>query len=261
MDKENYISLNKVTVGYGSCPVLTDVSFTLNPGELICLLGANGKGKSTLLKTIMGILPSISGEILLKGKVLDSISAEEKAKDLAVVLTDSLRDVNMKVKDVVSTGRYPYLSWNTKLTKEDKEIIESSLSKVGALEYIDRWMPSLSDGERQRVILARALAQETDILLLDEPTAFLDLAHTMELSVLLKNLSREEGKSIIMSTHDWATAMQIADRIFWIDENSQFHILETHALRNGDQMNDMLNSPFGKWNADKGRFEININDF
>jgi len=261
LDKENYISLNKVTVGYGSCPVLTDVSFTLNPGELICLLGANGKGKSTLLKTIMGILPSISGEILLKGKVLDSISAEEKAKDLAVVLTDSLRDVNMKVKDVVSTGRYPYLSWNTKLTKEDKEIIESSLSKVSALEYIDRWMPSLSDGERQRVILARALAQETDILLLDEPTAFLDLAHTMELSVLLKNLSREEGKSIIMSTHDWATAMQIADRIFWIDEKSQFHILETHALRNGDQMNDMLNSPFGKWNADKGRFEININVF
>ena len=261
MDKENYISLKQVTVGYGSCPVLKDVSFTLNSGELVCLLGANGKGKSTLLKTIMGILPSISGEILLKGKVLDSISAEEKAKDLAVVLTDSLRDVNMKAKDVVLTGRYPYLSWNAKLSKEDQAIIEDSLSKVGALEYVDRWMPSLSDGERQRVILARALAQETDILLLDEPAAFLDLAHTMELSVLLKNLSREEGKSIIMSTHDWATAMQIADRIFWIDENSQFHILETHALRNGDKMNDMLNSPFGKWNAEKGRFEININDF
>ena len=261
MDKKNYITLKQVTVGYGSCPILKDVSFTLNSGELICLLGANGKGKSTLLKTIMGILPSISGEILLKGKALESISADEKAKDLAVVLTDSLRDVNMKAKDVVSTGRYPYLSWNAKLSKEDEAIIEDSLSKVGALEYVDRWMPSLSDGERQRVILARALAQETDILLLDEPTAFLDLAHTMELSVLLKNLSREEGKSIIMSTHDWATAMQIADRIFWIDEHSQFHILETDALTNGGKMNEMLNSPFGKWNAEKGRFEIKINDF
>lgn len=249
-----------MTVGYGSCPVLKDVSFTLNSSELICLLGANGKGKSTLLKTIMGILPSISGEILLKGKVLDSISAEEKAKEMAVVLTDSLRDVNMKVQDLVTTGRYPYLSWNAKLSKDDQAIIESSLSKVGALEYVDRWMPSLSDGERQRVILARALAQETDILLLDEPTAFLDLSHTMELAVLLKSLSRKEGKSIIMSTHDWATALQIADRIFWIDESSQFHILETEALKNGDTMNEMLNSPFGKWNAEKERFELLIDN-
>ena len=117
-------------------------------------------------------------------------------------------------------------------------------------------MSDLSDGERQRVVLARAMAQETDVLLLDEPTAFLDLAHTMELSVLLKKLSSEEGKSIIMSTHDWANALQIADRIFWIDENSELHILETEALKKGQKMNEMLNSPFGKWNSDKERFEL-----
>ena len=256
MGKEKYITLKEVSVGYDGQSVLKDISFELYSGELICLLGANGKGKSTLLKTLMGILPDLSGEILLKGKALANFSAEEKAKEMAVVLTDSLRDVAMKAKDVVATGRYPYLSWNAKLKQEDEAIIETSLSKVGALEYADRWMSDLSDGERQRVILARALAQQTDVLLLDEPTAFLDLAHTMELSVLLKKFSREEGKSIIMSTHDWATALQIADRVFWIDKSSQFHILETEALKKGGKMNEMLNSPFGKWNSDKGRFEL-----
>ena len=260
MDKEKYIALKEVSVGYDGVSVLKNISFDLFSGELICLLGANGKGKSTLLKTLMGILPGLSGEILLKGKALSAFSAEEKAKEMAVVLTDSLRDVTMKAKDVVATGRYPYLSWNAKFKQEDEAIIEASLSKVGALEYAGRWMSGLSDGERQRVILARALAQETDVLLLDEPTAFLDLAHTMELAVLLKTLSREEGKSIIMSTHDWATALQIADRIFWIDERSQFHTLETETLKNGEKMNEMLNSPFGKWNSDKGRFEIIIDD-
>ena len=260
MGKEKYITLKEVSVGYDGQSVLKDISFELYSGELICLLGANGKGKSTLLKTLMGILPDLSGEILLKGKALANFSAEEKAKEMAVVLTDSLRDVAMKAKDVVATGRYPYLSWNAKLKQEDEAIIETSLSKVGALEYADRWMSDLSDGERQRVILARALAQQTDVLLLDEPTAFLDLAHTMELSVLLKKFSREEGKSIIMSTHDWATALQIADRVFWIDKSSQFHILETEALKKGGKMNEMLNSPFGKWNSDKGRFELLIDN-
>ena len=260
MGKEKYITLKEVSVGYDGQSVLKDISFELYSGELICLLGANGKGKSTLLKTLMGILPDLSGEILLKGKALANFSAEEKAKEMAVVLTDSLRDVAMKAKDVVATGRYPYLSWNAKLKQEDEAIIETSLSKVGALEYADRWMSDLSDGERQRVILARALAQQTDVLLLDEPTAFLDLAHTMELSVLLKKLSREEDKSIIMSTHDWATALQIADRVFWIDESSEFHVLEIEALKKGGKMNEMLNSPFGKWNSDKGRFELLIDN-
>jgi len=117
-------------------------------------------------------------------------------------------------------------------------------------------MMSLSDGERQRVIIARALAQQTSILVLDEPTAFLDLAHTMEFSVLLKQLSREEGKSILMSTHDWATALQISDRIFWIDEDSCFHILDTQNLKKGDTLNEMLNTSAGTWNTELGRFEI-----
>ena len=259
MDKnKKHIALKGVSVGYDGQAVLENVSFDLFSGELVCLLGANGKGKSTLLKTLMGILPSISGAMELKGRAIEEYSATEKAKEMAVVLTDSLRDVAMKARDVVLTGRHPYLSWNAKLNEKDEAIIENSLSKVGAFEYASRWMSDLSDGERQRVILARALAQETDILLLDEPTAFLDLAHTMELSVLLKNLCKDEAKSIIMSTHDWATALQIADRILWIDEESRLHILETDVLKKGTNMNEMLNSSYGKWNADKGRFEINL---
>lgn len=256
MDKKINIIAKNLAVGYNEKAVLSELNFEVYEGELICLLGANGKGKSTLLKTLMGILPIVSGELLLKGKSLSSISAENKAKEMAVVLTDSLRDVNMKAEEVVVTGRYPYLSWNAKLSTKDTEFINSSLSKVGASHLANRWMVNLSDGERQRVILARALAQQTAILLLDEPTAFLDLAHTMELSVLLKKLSREEGKSVLMSTHDWATALQIADRIFWIDEDSNFHMLNTKELIEGDLLNEMLNTPFGAWNAKLGKFEI-----
>ena len=207
----------------------------------------------------MGILPSISGELILNGAALENIPSEDKATKMAVVLTDSLREVNMKAKEVVATGRYPYISWNAKLGEQDALIISSCLAKVGAKGYENRWMSSLSDGERQRVILAKALAQETALLLLDEPTAFLDLAHTMELSVLLKNLSRVEEKSILMTTHDWAIALQISDRIFWIDEDSKFHILETEDLKKGNKMNEMLNSPFGHWNSEKERFEIKTN--
>lgn len=258
MDKACHIELKDVTVGYDSKEVLKNVSFTLNSGELICLLGGNGKGKSTLLKSIMGIIPLLDGEMSILQKDYKTFAAAEKAKEMAVVLTDSLRDVNMKAKDVVATGRYPYISWNAKLNAKDEKIIQESLAKVGATAYTERWMSSLSDGERQRVILARAIAQQSKILLLDEPTAFLDLAHSMEFSVLLKELSAKEGKSILMTTHDWAMALQIADRIFWIDDHSRFHILETEELKKGNKLNEMLNSPFGKWNAEKERFEIEI---
>ena len=257
MDNKKNIIAKNFAVGYKGKAVLSELNFEVHAGELICLLGANGKGKSTLLKTLMGILPMVSGEVLLNGKSLNSISAEDKAKEMAVVLTDSLKAVNMKAEEVVATGRYPYLSWNAKLSATDTECIKSSLAEVGALHLSKRWMMSLSDGERQRVILARALAQQTAILLLDEPTAFLDLAHTMELSVLLKQLSRIEGKSVLMSTHDWAIALQIADRIFWLDEDSSFHIFETNDLIEGEQLNKMLSTPFGIWNATLGRFEIN----
>lgn len=256
MDKLPNIQVKGLSVGYNKKPVLKEISFDLFAGELICLLGANGKGKSTLLKTIMGILPSIAGSIFLNGIPFKSIAEEDRAKRMAVVLTDSLRDVNMKAIDVVATGRYPYLSWNSKLSPQDHSIVKDSLFKFGAGKYADKWMHNLSDGERQRIVIARALAQQTDVILLDEPSAFLDLAHSMELSVLLKKITRDEGKSILMSTHDWSTALDIADRIFWIDGAAQFHIFETKELKKSSVLNNMLNTPFGYWNEEKNRFEI-----
>ena len=256
MDKLPNIKVKGLSVGYNKKPVLKEISFDLFAGELICLLGANGKGKSTLLKTIMGILPSIAGSVFLNGIPFESIAEEDRAKRMAVVLTDSLRDVNMKAIDVVATGRYPYLSWNSKLSPQDHSIVKESLFKFGAGKYADKWMHNLSDGERQRIAIARALAQQTDVILLDEPSAFLDLAHSMELSVLLKKITRDEGKSILMSTHDWSTALDIADRIFWIDGAAQFHVFETKELKNSSVLNSMLNTPFGYWNEEKNRFEI-----
>lgn len=258
MDSEKYITLNEVAVGYNNEVVLKGVSFDVYPGEFICILGSNGKGKSTLLKSLMGILPIISGDIVLKGKILESIRAEDKAKHMAVVLTDSISQVNMKVRDVVSTGRYPYMSWNTKLSASDQSIIDFALTQVGALQHADRWIAELSDGERQRVVLARSLAQETDLLLLDEPTAFLDLAHTMEVCAMLKKLTQQTPKSIIMSTHDWAVAMEIADRIFWIDEASNFNVLDVLELKNGNKLNEMLNSNAVEWNCSTESFQLKL---
>jgi iron complex transport system ATP-binding protein len=198
------ISTNKLTIGYGSAVVQRDLTFSLNAGEMVCMLGPNGCGKSTLLRTLAGLQPALSGDY-----------THSDAKNIALVLTERLSMDNTTVHDVVALGRYPYSSFLDGLKKEDEEIIAESLRQVGFenLDISKTFFNAHSDGEKQRILIAKALAQQTPIILLDEPTAHLDLPHRILILRLLRTLAHEQGKTILISTHELNLALALSDRI------------------------------------------------
>ena len=200
------ISTNKLTIGYGATVVQRDLSFSLNAGEMVCMLGPNGCGKSTLLRTLAGLQPALSGEY-----------THSDAKNIALVLTERLSMDNTTVHDVVALGRYPYSSFLDGLKKEDEEIIAKSLEQVGfdlsTFNFHLSFFNAHSDGEKQRILIAKALAQQTPIILLDEPTAHLDLPHRILILRLLRTLAHEQGKTILISTHELDLALALSDRI------------------------------------------------
>ena len=227
------ISTNKLTIGYRvqntDYKVQTDLTFSLNAGEMVCMLGPNGCGKSTLLRTLAGLQPALSGEYSLTGEagltVKRSYSVSgptaQRSKDIALVLTERLSLENTTVHDVVAMGRYPYTSFLGGLTEEDERIIEESLKQVGFTgiptsrntDISTTFFNAHSDGEKQRILIAKALAQQTPIILLDEPTAHLDLPHRILILRLLRNLAHEQGKTVLISTHELDLALALSDRI------------------------------------------------
>ena len=200
------ISTNNLSIGYGSTVVQRDLSFSLNAGEMVCMLGPNGCGKSTLLRTLAGLQPALSGEY-----------THSDAKNIALVLTERLSMDNTTVHDVVALGRYPYSSFLDGLKKEDEEIIAESLKQVGfdlsTFNFHLSFFNAHSDGEKQRILIAKALAQQTPIILLDEPTAHLDLPHRILILRLLRQLAHEQNKTILISTHELDLALALSDRI------------------------------------------------
>ena len=198
------ISTNKLTIGYGDTVIQRDLTFSLNAGEMVCMLGPNGCGKSTLLRTLAGLQPALGGEY-----------THSDAKNIALVLTERLSMDNTTVHDVVALGRYPYSSFLDGLKKEDEEIIEASLRQVGFADtsVSQTFFNAHSDGEKQRILIAKALAQQTPIILLDEPTAHLDLPHRILILRLLRTLAHEQGKTILISTHELDLALALSDRI------------------------------------------------
>ena len=203
------ISTNKLSIGYGSAVVQRDLTFSLNAGEMVCMLGPNGCGKSTLLRTLAGLQPALSGYY-----------THSDAKNIALVLTERLSMDNTTVHDVVGLGRYPYSSFLDGLKKEDEAIISESLRQVGFdistsrhLDISETFFNAHSDGEKQRILIAKALAQQTPIILLDEPTAHLDLPHRILILRLLRTLAHEQNKTILISTHELDLALALSDRI------------------------------------------------
>lgn len=210
------ISTNSLTIGYRIAsgteyPVQTDLNFSLHTGEMVCMLGPNGCGKSTLLHTLAGLQPALSGEY----KIQNTASRPEKS--VALVLTERLSMDNTTVHDVVAMGRYPYTSFLGGLSEQDEEIIAASLQAVGfdllALNSSHSPFNAHSDGEKQRILIAKALAQQTPIILLDEPTAHLDLPHRILILRLLRQLAHEQGKTVLISTHELDLALALSDRI------------------------------------------------
>lgn len=211
------ILLDHVTLAYGSRTLLADVSATFAQGTLTALIGRNGTGKSTLLRAIAGLGPVASGEIRLCGHTLAELTPRQQAETIAFVTTDKVRIANLSCEDVVSLGRAPYTNWIGRMQEEDRAVVERSLRLVGMSDFARKTMDRMSDGECQRVMIARALAQDTPVILLDEPTAFLDLPNRYELATLLRRLSRDEGKCILFSTHDLDVALSLCDTVALID--------------------------------------------
>lgn len=211
------ILLDHVTLAYGSRTLLADVSASFTQGTLTALIGRNGTGKSTLLRAIAGLGPIASGEIRLCGHPLAELTPRRQAETIAFVTTDKVRIANLSCEDVVSLGRAPYTNWIGRMQEEDRAVVERSLRLVGMSDFARKTMDRMSDGECQRVMIARALAQDTPVILLDEPTAFLDLPNRYELATLLRRLSRDEGKCILFSTHDLDVALSLCDTVALID--------------------------------------------
>jgi len=187
-------------------------------GQVICLLGPNGCGKSTLIRTIAGLQDPLSGDVALGGDDLKELKPAQIAKKISLVLTDNVRSGNLDVYSLISLGRYPYSGWLGVLSQQDKEAIEYAINMTNISSFINRKVDTLSDGECQKVMLARALAQDTPLIILDEPTAHLDLPSRVQLMRLLNQLSRKTGKTILISTHELDLALQVADQI-WLMSN------------------------------------------
>ncbi len=213
-----------------------DLSFSLYEGEMVCMLGPNGCGKSTLLRTLAGLQPALAGEFCLSAE--RSVSPKdgpysvseqsERSKAIALVLTERLSLENTTVHDVVAMGRYPYTSFLGGLTDEDEAIIAQSLQQVGfGLSVRRSFFNAHSDGEKQRILIAKALAQQTPIILLDEPTAHLDLPHRILVLRLLRQLAHEQGKTILISTHELDLALALSDRILLMSPKAQGVQLDT----------------------------------
>lgn len=198
-----------LTVGYGELKLFKDLDLQLNPGELVCFMGPNGCGKSTLIKTLAGLLPPLSGTLPKKDE-----------KNVAVVLTDRIHSHHMNVKELITYGRYPYLGWDLKLSDRDNEIISTSIDLVRIGNLINKKINELSDGQMQMVMIARALVQDTPVLLLDEPTAHLDLNNRLEIMNLLRQLAKEKNKSILLATHELDLALQTADKVWLANDQS-----------------------------------------
>ena len=224
-------------IGYKDKAILPPINVSLDEGNLIALIGPNGAGKSTLFKTLTAHIKPISGSIELMGKELSEYSSKEKAMLIGLVLTERPDDMFLKVYDVVASGRCPYTNFFGKIEKEDENIIQESLEIVGINHLKDRYFNALSDGEKQKVMIAKTLAQNTPIIFMDEPTAFIDYPSKIELFSLMKMLSKERNKTIIFSSHDLELLLRYTDDIWMISKGKELvsakkdNLLESGILK------------------------------
>jgi iron complex transport system ATP-binding protein len=220
------LTTTNLSIGYrsrinGDKVIASTLNLNLKRGEMVCLLGPNGAGKSTLMRTLSGLLPKLSGKVCIEEQDLDLLHPSSLAQKLSLVLTDRVEVGNLDVEDVVTLGRTPYTSWLGNLNASDRQRIHSAMEVTGILHMKNQNLNALSDGERQKVMLARALAQDTPIILLDEPTAHLDLPSRVEMMRLLHQLARTMGKAVLLSTHELDLALQAADRLWLMPSHGE----------------------------------------
>ena len=228
-------------IGYKDKAILPPINVSLEEGSLIALIGPNGAGKSTLFKTLTAHIKAIGGSIELMGKELSEYSAKEKAMLIGLVLTERPDDMFLKVYDVVASGRCPYTNFFGKIEKEDENIIQESLDIVGINQLKNRYFNTLSDGEKQKVMIAKTLAQNTPIIFMDEPTAFIDYPSKIELFSLMKMLTKERNKTIIFSSHDLELLLRYTDDIWLISKGKQLISANKEDLIGNDILKEYFN--------------------
>jgi len=228
--KEYYFTMDQLTVGYNGQPLIKDINIGITKGEIVTLIGPNGAGKSTILKSITRQLALIGGSVSFAGKNLPDYSYKELSCSMAVVLTQRLHPELMTCHDVVATGRYPYTGRLGVLSPEDEAIVDESMRAVHAEEIGGRDFNAISDGQRQRVLLARAICQQPDVIILDEPTSFLDVRHKLELLTILRKMAKEKGITVIMSLHEIDLAMKISDKIVCVKGDHIFRYGAPEAI-------------------------------
>ena len=215
------ISLSQLSVGYSlSHPVISDINLELRSGQLACLIGENGIGKSTLLKTLTGFLPKLKGSLLLGNRDIESFSQRELARQVSIVLTQKPDVQNLTIEEIIGLGRSPYTGFFGRLRAEDRKVVDDAIATMGIEKLRGRMIQTLSDGERQKVMIAKALAQETPIILLDEPTAFLDFPSKAETFLSLQRMAHEKDKLILLSTHDLELAVRFADSLLEVKKGT-----------------------------------------
>ncbi|MBE9251011.1 ABC transporter ATP-binding protein [Dolichospermum sp. LEGE 00240] len=257
------LKTHNLTIGYKTSQktirnVAANISTSLQTGELVCLLGPNGAGKSTLLRTLAGMQPPIAGEVKLLEDDIYKLPPQELAKRLSLVLTEKIDVGMLSAYALVSMGRYPYTDWWGKLSSEDENIINWAIKSVGAVNLAQRNVSELSDGERQKIMIARALAQSPMVMLLDEPTAFLDLPRRVEIMQLLRQLARDTNQAILLSTHDLDLALRLADKIWLLGNNGILHVGAPEDLILSGAFADTFRSEGVEFNIFSGEFNLNI---
>ena len=210
---KSYLKTEDLAVGYHGKPLIEEVSLCVQRGRIVTLIGPNGSGKSTILKTVIGQLPELSGAVYLDGEAMRSRSRTDIARRMAILMTVRVEPELMTCRDVVSAGRYPYTGKLGVLREEDRKIVEQSLAQADALSFADSPFSAISDGQRQRILLARALCQQPQLIVLDEPTSYLDIRCKLELLSVLKRMVRENDLAVLLSLHELDLARRVSDTI------------------------------------------------
>lgn len=256
------IILNNLSIGYKEKAkedkvIAQHINASLQGGHLTCLLGANGAGKSTLLRTLSAFIPPLEGSVQVQGKALSAYTDNERAQLIGVVLTERLDINHMTVNELVSMGRSPYTGFWGNLSKEDIAIVCEAMQMVGIADLSSRMVDTLSDGERQKTMIAKALAQQTPVIYLDEPTAFLDYPSKVETMLLLRRLAHDTGKTIFLSTHDVELALQTADSLWLMKRNAPLTIGTPYELAQNDALAHFFSGKDFTFDKENMRFCIN----
>ncbi len=241
------IRLANLSIGYRGKSdirvVANDINAVIRQGELTCLLGANGVGKSTLLRTLSAFQPKLQGDIFIEGREIDSYTDKELSRVIGVVLTEKPDIRNMSVRELVALGRSPYTGFWGTLRDDDWQVVDEAIADVRIDSLKDRMIHTLSDGERQKVMIAKALAQQTPVIYLDEPTAFLDFPSKVEMMQLLRRLAREQQKTIFLSTHDFELALQVADTLWLMTRGEAVSIGSPRQLADDGALSRYVERP------------------